>query len=306
MYAYRNCIAALLIIALFGCGGESIDLTPRTADTGAAGSDAGMEQDSGMRNEMADAGEPVDQVWPNLELFVATIQPIMVGCGGLTCHKAEMVTLDDTFLQFETSPGGVITEAQAANNFAEFTQERMIDYEEPAESKFLRHHRTGHPGHIPAGTQTDGLVIAWINDALTPPSMMMMNPDEVVYRCDEVEITDQQLMWRDGFISAEINAMLVGTPDMPDGRCGGSDCHAGPGAGRLLFAPPEIDCTVDYNFLEAVDWVNRDDVLASPLLVEPLGEPSQETGRIEHGGRVVFNGRDDPDYILLRRWIESR
>ena len=52
--------------------------------------------------------------------------------------------------------------------------------------------------------------------------------------------------------------------------------------------------------------MNRDDVLSSPLLVEPLGEPSQETGRIEHGGRVVFNGLDDPDYILLRRWIESR
>ena len=30
MYVYRNCIAALLTIALFGCGGESIDLTPRT------------------------------------------------------------------------------------------------------------------------------------------------------------------------------------------------------------------------------------------------------------------------------------
>ena len=94
-----------------------------------------VAQDGSMRNEMADAGEPIDQVWPNLELFVATIQPIMVGCGGLTCHKAEMVTLDDTFLQFETSPGGVVT-SQAANNFAEFTQERMINYENPAEVSF--------------------------------------------------------------------------------------------------------------------------------------------------------------------------
>ncbi len=304
--AYRFTMASALLLQsiLFGCGGDAIDLTPRSMSADAGLPDAAPMALDASDQPLMDGGVPAGR-WPSLELFVENVQPIMVGCGNLACHKAETVSLDDQFMQFTSGPGGNISDEQADSNFQEFTQDRLIDYDDPNNSKFLRHHPSGHSGFILQNSMTNGLVIAWIEDALTAPEDKMEQVRPIDYRCDELEITDQQRPWRDSYEQLGINAALVGSPDMPGGRCGGSDCHAGPNAGRLLFAPAETPCSGDYNFLEALAIVNRSSPLDSSLLVEPLGEPSQETGQIEHGGRVVFNGRDDPDYIKLRRWIEG-
>ena len=72
----------------------------------------------------------------------------------------------------------------------------------------------------------------------------MMNPDEVVYRCDEVEITDQQVTWRDSFIEAS-DTVLVGTLRCPTVVVAVRTVMQGL-AQVGCFSRLEIDCTVDY------------------------------------------------------------
>ena len=121
--------------------------------------------------------------------------------------------------------------------------------------------------------------------------------------CENIEITMPQEAWLDSFKDLSINAILVGAAEMPDGRCGGSGCHTDTTASTLQFAPPNLPCSEEVNFLESVRFIDRQSPDTSPLTERPLGEPSRETGLIEHGGRVVFAGRDDPDRIMLLRWI---
>ena len=109
--------------------------------------------------------------------------------------------------------------------------------------------------------------------------------------------------WYDTF-EANINPMFVGTPEEPErGYCAGGGCHTVVDAGGDLdFLPPSDPCSARWNFLVSQAFIDINNRTASPLLRQPLGEPTLDPNVSTHGGQEVFKGQDD-NYQLLRAWI---
>ena len=111
--------------------------------------------------------------------------------------------------------------------------------------------------------------------------------------------------WRDRFVADKINELLVGTREDPSkGICSGGSCHTVQGNGLWLLGPDD-PCSEDWNFTFSQLYVNPRQPLESALIIQPLGEVRQDPNNPMHGGRVVFQGREDPNYIKLANWVSA-
>jgi hypothetical protein len=83
--------------------------------------------------------------------------------------------------------------------------------------------------------------------------------------------------------------------------CDNLDCHGGGIRGTFELSPFN-DKNVTFDFSQSRLQVNGADPAARSLLVKPLAE---EAGGAAHGGGAAFASTGDPDYQVLRAWIEA-
>ena len=95
-----------------------------------------------------------------------------------------------------------------------------------------------------------------------------------------------------------VNPMLIRSCTTANG------CHAlqGEGGGLWFLRNTEDECETTWNYLTSRWFVNPQQTISSPILLEPLGQ--QALGDF-HGGNVVFEGNSDCDYVMLKAWIED-
>lgn len=289
--------------------GTTADASP-PAD-GRVGDDGGM-RDVRVNPPVAD-GEVDRGPWPDPDLFVATVQPILYEmCASPACHsRAQPVPSDSFFELVGDSPDG-LSMAEIMVNFEEF-QPRLVNYDQPAQSRALVYHPEGHRGHFLPGTRAYQAILDWINDALMPPEPDPGRPDgglvdmgpAVPLPCDafpEGPGLGQSLAFREAFTDPSEgpvwNGEQISLSDMLWTSCGESVCHGAPGAaGGLYLLDPGVSCGAVWNFFTVQWFVDPRSIPASPILSEPVNPG--------HGGREVFEGTADARYASLRRWLEN-
>ena len=284
------------------------------------------------------------EIIPDRELFESEVLPIVFRrCGSAGCHGRRDADLDDNFYAVvgtAASPAGEDIE----KSFQEFIMERIIDYRNPPASQIFAYHEMmpNHPGLILRGSNEYNILIGWIEASVKivePPTGGEAGPDtggaptgpgaggdvggaispemppmsggdaieSAAVPCDGLPPGDGVGVpgWRDSFEAEKINELLVGTPQEPNkGLCSGGSCHTVQGNGLWLLGP-EDPCSENWNFAFSQFYVNPRRPLESELLIQPLGEVRQDPNNPMHGGRIVFQGREDPNYIKLSTWIRA-
>jgi hypothetical protein len=189
---------------------------------------------------------------------------------------------------------------------------RISDFDTPENSVLLTYHAEGGDNFgIPSPTRA-ALIIEWITEASTNCEPLEADagvgpiaesPCSAPVDLERYGTEASREAWRapDG-----INTLLVGDAPSNPGACGDAVCHGSPNTGGSLWLaqndqPGAAECNL--SIVEA--YILRGDIDNSDLLTKPLGEISVTPNERTHGGAVVFRGRDDPDYILLRNWIIS-
>ena len=280
---------------MFGCGEDPIDLTPTTPPPVDMGGMAPVLVDSGQ-TPVPDMGITA-MLYPDEESFELEVLPILIAQCGAGCHLG---TID---LDNNNSPGGndyeVLSE-DVQGSIAEILHPSFSNPGNPASSEVLVH----HGGMYFRTLEEKRLVRDWIADTTLPKGEGPTNTGTSELTCDHLPSGDG--IGPNGWFAefeAEINPMLVGTTEEPEGYCSGSGCHTDVRPGNSLNLLPITDpCSARWNFLVSQSFITLESVSASPLLRQPLGEPSLDPNVNTHGGREVFKG-EDANYLLLKQWI---
>lgn len=284
-----------------------------------------------MGGQMAeeDAGPPpgpppCEMPEPDVTRFAEEVVPALtIGCGGRGCHGAARepnVDPEDGAFRFWESTNGINDEQQQANLDETLRLVNFCNPEGSALMIFARSDQNSSPIHpvatppMPEGTQPYNTLISWIEDAVPVPDMFVPPPPEDMGPPDEPDaefgppdmrldpppvpcegIPQFEVFNRfdiDQFVT-EVNPMIVETCATQPG------CHSEPGDGGGLYYLTELqnECDQRWNLLVSQWYVNPVDLPRSLVLTKPLDR--------NHGGRVVFDGTDDPNYVLLSTWLLS-
>ena len=290
-------VVLLSLMNAAGCGDEAVDLTPTTTPM----EDQGTVQDAGIdmnTEQPADMGQ-ASMLYPDEAAFVAEILPILIQSCGPSCHEYAIDPSNNN------SPGGndyEVFETDIAGSMAEVLHPSFGNPQDPAASEVIVHH-----GGMYYRTIDDKIAVRdWIADAAIPKGTTPSGPS------GPSELSCNHLPSGDGigppgwFANFEnnINPMFVGTAEEPErGYCAGSGCHTVVDAGGDLdFLPPSDPCSARWNFIVSQSFIDINNQTASPLLRQPLGEPTLDPTVSTHGGQEVFKGQDE-NYQLLRGWI---
>ena len=301
-------VLLILILTTGGCDGEPpLDLmpTPRNMSEMMDSGGEAEPQDLGV----TDLNVPVsDELCPDEATFAEVVaQQIDNVCGA--CHNVRHDPSNRLFEWYSFSLGQ-LSDAQQRDNFVEAL--RLIDFDTPDRSTLFTYHRDKDDSHGIFTAAREGLVTEWI-EASTQDCVAELESDAGPVNpgtdspCpsnvdpERFGTPESRAQWAapDG-----VHEVLVGTGPANPGKCGDPACHGTAGTGgNLWFQSAELPDAVDCNLSVIEGWINRLDVDSSEILTEPLGEMPDRPGESQHGGAVVFRGRDDPAYILLRNWI---
>ena len=300
----------LLIFALLAaaCDGEPpLDLMP-TPNNMAEMLDTGVVEapaDLGV----TDLNVPVsDDLCPDEAAFEEVVaQQIDNVCGA--CHNVRHDPANRLFEWYSYSLGELST-AQQRDNFVEAL--RLIDFDAPERSTLFTYHRDKDDSHGVFTAAREDLVTEWIQ-ASTQNCVAETESDAGVVRpgaespcpsnvnADRFGTPESRAQWA---APGGVHEVLVGTGPANPGKCADPACHGTSGTGgNLWFQSADMPDAANCNLSVIEGWINRLDVDSSEILTEPLGEMPDRPGQSQHGGAVVFRGRDDPAYILLRNWI---
>lgn len=229
------------------------------------------------------------------------------------CHPFDTVDPGDLFFQMYTGGPDGLDEAQHRTNARDALS--LIDRAAPRTSELIVH----HDGTVNETTpDIIELVARWI-DRIAEDEAAYCAPDpepepgvdmgvdppdggggDPLVDCDALPRPDSDLGYSAGYYAAFIepdgegitlDAMLVQT-------CATVGCHVRGGSGEgYVLQTDGGECATRWNFLTTQWFVTPADVPRSPILLQPLDR--------DHGGRVVFDGRDDPKYVRLARWLED-
>ncbi len=319
---------------LTGCTEDPIILGPQTPSPdsgqpnamdpagGAGGSPMPMEdpREPGPNGMGGSGGEGADESMPmpDPELFQSSVVGLLYSsCGGPACHQAASPNPSDALFQLvDGGPDGLSPEQQRLN-FDESLG--FVDFDDPPQSRLLVHHPPEFPAYLIPGSATYNRILEWIEDALQPPEMQgaggeggmggvggmdgqggmggsgpipcegIPPPGDSAGRSDsyraEFEMPDAE--------GVTINEMLVQSCGEM-GACHGTQAVAG---GYWLLDDLDDPCAVQWNYLVSQWFIDAIEPDASLLLTKPRER--------DHGGRVVFRGRDDPRHVRLLLWIEN-
>jgi hypothetical protein len=242
---------------------------------------------------------------PDRALFADGIAQMMHnGCGAqANCHPEEHVTPVDG--EYGAYPGGInFSDEEIDGLMAEVLE--WVDFDEPLEDspllKWIRDEaERGHPfsSSFADGEEYD-MLLAWLEDAITPdpdPPMGGMGGGmggmgggggADMQLCDG--LPDSDPLDRPGYYERfddRINALLIS-------KCANGDCHAIPRNAGRLWLDTEF-CSVRFNFNAVQAYINQRFPNQSPLVTQPISP--------NHGGRMVFRGSDDPEYVQLLQWV---
>lgn len=314
-----------LILALggLGCDEDPIVIGPSAiADAGAMGDTAPSEEGAGGRGGVGGAppmppmGGPTDpSIEPDFELFRASVERVLYNaCGG--CHTAAVPTPADPFFTLvDDGPDGLSVDQQRLNFEEAIT---FADFADPPQSPLLVYHPPGFQAYVIPGSQTYNRILAWVEDAIGPGDGGAGgqggaggdggagddggSPDAGIVPCEGLpppgSPAGRSRAFRDAFDEADasgetINGLLVGS-------CAETGaCHGSQGVGGGYWLVPDLDdpCGRQWNYLSSQWFIDLLEPDASPLLTRPRER--------DHGGRVVFRGRDDPRHVRLLLWIEG-
>ncbi len=323
------------LTCLMGCNGEAIDLNPPLRDGGptagdggggsGAGGAAGGSGGSGGGSAGAggaggaggalgpDGGPPPAIDWPTdavLTRFEAEVLGIFDACA--TCHGVGTQVSGDADTIWPTPPEDP-DDSTVRRYFSEF--EDAVVWGSPATSDFLRASRgeevgVAHAVLYAVDSAADRQVAAFIAETRIPDppapteDMGVSAPDAFVESdmapppgpaegvpCEGLPTGDP--LNRPGIyetFEADIHDLLVTS-------CAESICHGTPAAGGRYWLDTESSCAVQWNFMVSLSFIDYSDPDRSPLTGLPVSA--------DHGGRQVFNGRDDPRFTQLLAWVRA-
>jgi hypothetical protein len=300
MQRVRPLLAPLLVAGALGCGGEALDLE--------GGSDAGATDAGGGAGGAGGGAAPLPpNVEPDREVFRAVVLPILDRrCSTAACH-AGPPPRDDAKLQLFGSPQNPVdrlTEEQVDANLAEVLA--FTDFDDPDASDLLRYpfsSAAGDPVHsTPSpvffeGSEEAAAIRQWIVDATQedePDAGVGPGPSGPDLQVPCGALPDPAGVRGPGWYASfgeRVDPMLTST-------CTGADCHNVPGmGGGYWLRTGGTDCDRRWNFLMLQWYVDPVTPIDSRILQKPL-DPL-------HGGREVFHGTSDPNFVLLKDWIVS-
>lgn len=307
------CLSANCAPPAGGAGGS-----PDMGDGGAGGEDAADMGEGGMGGTAGAGGtggagaqggaggmQPIDPM-PDRALFAAGVAQLLnAKCGGPGCHPAEVVA----DLDYGAYPVGIVfTDDEIDGLMAEAIE--WTNFDEPRQSLLLlwgtNTAERAHPSIMDVNDDDYQLILAWMVDAITPepepePEGMggMGGMGEggmgggggaAQDFCEGLPGSDP--LGRPAYyetFESQINDLLVRS-------CADAECHATPRAAGRLWLDSEY-CGTAWNFSAVQLFIDYRNIDASPLLTQPVSDM--------HGGRQVFMGTGDPDYVNLRIWLNS-
>jgi len=300
-----------LSLGITACDGEEpLELMPTMT-----GKDAGMDARMSPReasmptpDARTDATPLPAEICPDEQFFTDELQPDLDNLCG-RCHDSAL-DVTNSSLEVHSVNLPERTPAMIQENMQEVL--RLIDFENPADSSFFRYHLDGGDDYgIPMADQI-ARFIGWIESArdncdppepdagMSGPSSFPCNAPVDTERFGTPESRDEWL--RPG----GVNELLVGDGPNNPGYCGGVLCHGSRDTGGdLWLARNEQMGNAECNLQVIEPFIDRGNVDTSNLLMWPLGENPIRPEQGRHGGSVVFQGRDDPNYVRLRAWIIS-
>lgn len=334
-------LSLLVGLGLAACGPEPVEFDPNgngpeTAGNNAnnaeedaedEGEDLSPGQDAETPEEDLENPEPQDMpdngvetmvvIEPDRELFASSVNPILSrNCSTAGCHAY------NGGRTYHLHPEDPLDEEQLTFNIEQTVE--WTDFENPRESRIFAF-MVGDESHpIPYvlnGPEYSALY-EWMQASV---KIIEIRPDgEDLPDVDEPDVEDAE-----DLPDVDPEPPLVPCDALPDPgalpgnldydkykehvnpmllqRCTTAQgCHGvqNPefGGNLWLIRDEDDDCYQRWNFLTTTWFVNYAEPLRSPLLLEPLGQ--QALGSY-HGGRNVFSGTVDCDYILLKSWIEG-
>lgn len=307
-------IVSLTVLALVGCDDGPRCIDPNgcdmrlEVDVDDGDPDMDMAVDSDPDADMAppppptcDMGVPVEP--GALEPFVERVQGrLYVECSA--CHTPGAG--GGAFALVAGDPAG-FDDAQHAQNRDEVAG--FMDFDAPEQSVLITYH--AGTGLAPSQPLVDAL-IAWAAPPVAAPADDCgdggVGPDGGddgpieggLVACEALPGPTSELGYSAGFWAAYAEPSAEGPPidDLLVADCATAGCHVADGSGDGYWLMTEgDDCATRWNFLSTQWFVRPGDVLRSPLLLKPIEQP--------HGGRQVYQGRDDPRFIRLLRWLEG-
>jgi hypothetical protein len=315
------------------CSDEPLDLGTEVGGDAAAGGAGGGGPPGGggfgpPTGGMGGGVEIPDDVMivPAREGFVAEVLPLLnARCSGLQCHAGPPgPNPADIFFRIYGFPDyeiDALNDEQVDEALADVVE--FVNWLEPDQSQLLLkganlvdHEATPS---LFVGTENWNTLIAWIEASVIRPEPPMPDagvPDAGVPIGDGGVAVDGGMMMGGGggdgvpcdavpdprvirpqydfdWYGQQVNPMLLA-------RCASGDgCHGEQSMEHSLWLQVGADeCSLRWNMLTALWHVDRpDDVVNARLMTRPL-DP-------RHGGRVVFQGRDDCGFILLKLWLEG-
>ncbi len=300
MQRVRPLLGPLLVAGAFGCGGEALDLEEK--------SDAGTVDAGGGAGGAGGGGTPLpSDVEPDVEVFRSVVLPILDRrCSTAACHAGPPPRADRK-LQLLGSPAHPVdglTDEEVGQNLDEVLV--FVDFANPDASDLLRYPYSsagGDPVHsTPSpvffeGSEEAAAIRQWIVDATkeeAPDAGVGPAPSGPDLEVPCGALPDPSgLRGPDWYASfgERIDPMLTQT-------CTGADCHSVPGmGGGYWLRVGGTDCDRRWNFLMLQWYVDPVAPIDSRILQKPL-EPT-------HGGREVFHGTSDPNFVMLKDWIVS-
>ena len=292
-----------------GAGGE-----------GAAGGAGGADMNTGGTGGMAGAGGagggggagaqggaggmgPIEPM-PDRALFADGVAQVLnAKCGGPGCHPAEAVADAD----YGAYPASItFTDDEIDGLMAEAIE--WTNFNDPPSSLLLlwgtNNAERAHPVALEVGDDDYRLILAWMVDAITPEPEPEPEPmggmggeggeggsgGGAEIFCEGLPGSDP--LNRPGYyetFESQINTLLIRS-------CADGECHATPRAAGRLWLDDEL-CGAAWNFSAVQLFIDYRNIDASPLLTQPVSDM--------HGGRQVFMGTGDPDYVNLRTWMNS-
>jgi hypothetical protein len=322
-------LLAAVVLCTPGCDDAPLDLNEGAGGDGGGGGAGG----DGAGSPAADPGGPSGgggpalgggppevipddvMIVPDVAAFQADILPRLDSkCGGLTCHTGRPGPAPgDLFFRFFGFPDYRVDQLEPGE--VQASLEDTVDHVlwlQPEQSALLQKGANLVPHDAPTPSINEGdedwnAIVAWMEASIVYPEPdpepdagmmpdpgMMPGPGGTTIPCEVVPDPRQIRPEYDfDWFQAQVNPTLIA-------RCAsGAGCHADQSMEHALWYQTGADeCATRWNMLATLWFVDTPaDVVSSELLEQPL--------RPRHGGSVVFEGRDDCDYILLKLWLEG-
>ncbi|MCA9546659.1 MAG: hypothetical protein KC613_19775 [Myxococcales bacterium] len=268
-----------------------------------------------LRFVARDSGAPDEDVVAEaaaaLARFAEEVLPLYDSCGA--CHGSGSQRDGDGDTIWPAAPESP-SSADVEAYFHEF--EDAVVWGEPEQSVFLAASRgqvvsIQHPEAWAQDTPADRQVAAFIRETTIPegpPPGADMGPGPTPDQgppeeddmgagpapgvpCEGLPVGDP--LGRAALFEqfeADINPLLVDS-------CAEGICHGTPGNGGAYWLAVSSPCSVQWNYTVSLTFIDYQDADRSPLTALPVSS--------DHGGRQVFNGREDPRFTRLLAWVRA-